>query len=84
MSAQYVWLGPAFTVTIGEKVTTIVSLVVVHGIVPVPVSISFTVPAAISADEAVYVACNKVFELNVPVPVVLQLPPTALATFPVN
>ncbi len=83
-SAQKVWLGPAFTVTIGVNVTTIVSLWVVQGVVPVAASISFTVPAEISAADAVYIALSDVFELNVPVPLLVQLPPVALVTLPFN
>ncbi len=49
---------------------------------PVVVNLKVTVPAAVSAALGVYVAAINVALLNVPLPVVVHIPPPALVVAP--
>src|ERR1051326_5236147 len=72
--AQIVWSGPAFTVGAGVYVIVMVSLVAMHALAAVRISI--TLPFAVSEALGVYVALSvESLGENVPVPlVVVQMP----------
>jgi hypothetical protein len=74
-----VWLPPALAVAARRMVTATCAVAAAQGISwPVEVSVSVTVPAAISFADGLYVAPSVVaFGAKVPVPEDVQRPPVA-------
>jgi len=82
---QIVWSAPAFTIGSAAKAITTLSLNEGHGAIPVAVSDKITLPAAISAAEAIYEAFKVMASgAKLPDPVVLHVIPELLVEVPFN